>query len=249
MLPFHPVADRFPKMSQADFELLIKDMEVFGQRRIIALFQGMILDGRARAIACERLGIQPRYRILKATDDPAIYLIHRHGRYGEPSSPEREKAIKIFRDLNSEEAKKEFKRRKSEWLAVARAEFKLVEKKWRHCDVCKKHIDFVHAHHSLPLSIQFELGLLEAVHDHDWLCPVHHRIVHTYISIYIKETKDGSILDSIPDYLADEWLAAEVIFRRGYDLFKKFGGTSYVSDKDYNAYELYKPYPVELRTC
>jgi hypothetical protein len=113
----------------------------------------------------------------------------------------------------------------------------LIEKKWRPCDVCGKHIDFVHAHHSLPLSVQFDLGLEEAVHDHDWLCPVHHRIVHTYISIYIKETNDGSVLDRVPDHLADEWLVAQRVFDRGHKLFQKFGGTSYFG----NVYDLYQP--------
>ncbi len=226
MLAFHPVTASFPMMSDAAFAALLEDLAQNGQKKAIALFEGKIWDGRTRALACERLGIEPRYRLLKRKDEPTIYLIERHNRYGAPLSPERNSAIKILHQIWSTEWIEETKKRKAEWLAAARAEFKSIEKKWRPCDVCKQHINFVQAHHRVPLSIQFELGLEEPVHDHDWLCPVHHRIVHIFIGIYITRTRDGTLLDHVPDHKVEEWNTAEQVFMRGHELFESLGGTS-----------------------
>jgi hypothetical protein len=61
---FHPLAERYPimrKWSKA-FKALVKDVQAHGLRQAIVLFEGKILDGRNRALACQAAGIEPHYR-------------------------------------------------------------------------------------------------------------------------------------------------------------------------------------------
>jgi hypothetical protein len=66
------------------------------------------------------------------------------------------------------------------------------------CVACGKHINFVHAHHSFPLSLQFECGMDEPIHDYQWLCPVHHKRVHILLSGYLLGSRDLCFLEGIP---------------------------------------------------
>jgi hypothetical protein len=109
--------------------------------------------------------------------------------------------------------------RRSEWIRQARAEFEdWVREKREPCAVCKRHIEFVHAHHSFPLSLQFECGPDEAIHDYEWLCPIHHKRVHMLLSGYLLGSRDLSFLDGIPAEFTEEWLAIEDSASKGIDL-------------------------------
>ena len=97
-------------------------------------------------------------------------------------------------------------------------------KRVQNCEVCNDHAEFVHAHHTLPLSVQFELGLILPVHNFNWLCPTHHRYVHMMISVYVTNTRSGNFLDHIPDHRVDEWLGVERVFGKSMELFEEHGG-------------------------
>ncbi|MDQ4119913.1 MAG: ParB N-terminal domain-containing protein [Acidobacteriota bacterium] len=56
---FHPVAEVFPLMNDDELEQLAEDIEMFGQREPILIFENQIVDGRNRALACELRGITP----------------------------------------------------------------------------------------------------------------------------------------------------------------------------------------------
>ena len=58
----HPVADIFPRMSNAEYLALRDDIKVNGQHYPIWTWRGQIIDGRHRAQACEELGIEPDSR-------------------------------------------------------------------------------------------------------------------------------------------------------------------------------------------
>jgi hypothetical protein len=61
LLPFHPLADKFPLMEGADFTDLVEDIRKNGLRQEIDTYQGKIIDGRNRARACIEAGEKPRY--------------------------------------------------------------------------------------------------------------------------------------------------------------------------------------------
>ena len=223
---FHPMIRDFSEMSPADLDALTEDIAKNGQRRPIALYQGYVWDGRSRLEACKRLMIQPRYWLLRR-GDPILFLVHRNPGMGSPGSPERRAALDHLQKMETDEAKAAEKKRRDEWMTEARRDFRWRAARPEPCAVCGKHIEMVHAHHSLPLNLQYDLGLFFANHEHDWLCPLHHRVVHTYISIYITGTKSGYILDNVPDHLAEAWVKAEEVYRRGQALFRRFGGMNH----------------------
>lgn len=70
---FHPLADLFPMMSDEEIDALGEDMLANGQRESIALFEGKILDGRNRYLACMRKGIEPRF-IYQRPADPVAFV-------------------------------------------------------------------------------------------------------------------------------------------------------------------------------
>jgi hypothetical protein len=55
--PFHPLANEYPHMSDTELDELAADIEANGQRVPVVYLNDLILDGRNRHLACERLGI------------------------------------------------------------------------------------------------------------------------------------------------------------------------------------------------
>lgn len=71
----HPAAEIFPLMSGADFDALVADIRENGQRELIVLHDGQVLDGRNRLRACQQLGIEPRTRKWDGKGSPEAYVI------------------------------------------------------------------------------------------------------------------------------------------------------------------------------
>lgn len=71
----HPAAEIFPLMSGADFDALVADIRENGQREPIILHDGLILDGRNRARACEAIGILPRTVAWDGPGTPDAFVI------------------------------------------------------------------------------------------------------------------------------------------------------------------------------
>ena len=61
-LHFHELADVFPLLSETELNSLTEDIRQHGLREPIVLYQGKVLDGRNRWLACQRLGIKPATR-------------------------------------------------------------------------------------------------------------------------------------------------------------------------------------------
>jgi DNA modification methylase len=59
MLEIDPVCDVFPPMPERDFEDLVSDIRDRGVLVPIVTWRGRVIDGRNRALACARLGIEP----------------------------------------------------------------------------------------------------------------------------------------------------------------------------------------------
>lgn len=69
--------------------------------------------------------------------------------------------------------------RKNEWVAEARLGFNPGRR--TDCHVCGKWRDIAHAHHVVPLAAQYDRGFGVPDHQHVWLCPNHHAVLHLMI--------------------------------------------------------------------
>jgi ParB-like chromosome segregation protein Spo0J len=58
---FHPLAKSLPLMWGSDFDDLVIDIKENGQIVPIGIFEGQILDGRNRYLACKKLGIEGKF--------------------------------------------------------------------------------------------------------------------------------------------------------------------------------------------
>lgn len=57
--PFHPIADVFPMMSDAEFKELVADIDAHGQLQPIFTYNKLVIDGRNRWRACYKLNLAP----------------------------------------------------------------------------------------------------------------------------------------------------------------------------------------------
>lgn len=73
----------------------------------------------------------------------------------------------------------QYSARKSAWIGAARLAFQPGPRKA--CFVCCGFRPITQAHHVVPLNEQFDLGFGAPDHEHEWLCPNHHVIVHLWI--------------------------------------------------------------------
>jgi hypothetical protein len=65
------------------------------------------------------------------------------------------------------------------WIAAARKDF--VPSPRAPCVVCGKFKGITQAHHVVPLARQCDLLFEKPDHEHVWLCPNHHAIVHLFL--------------------------------------------------------------------
>jgi len=73
---FHPLADLFPLMGEAELKELAQDIRgPGGLRSAITLFEGKILDGRNRYLACRIACVEPRYEEWKGPGSALGWVI------------------------------------------------------------------------------------------------------------------------------------------------------------------------------
>jgi N6-adenosine-specific RNA methylase IME4 len=71
----HPAAQHVPPLRGDEFVALAADIRKHGLRLPIVLYQGMVLDGRARLAICEMLGVEPRFEEWEPENaDPYAYV-------------------------------------------------------------------------------------------------------------------------------------------------------------------------------
>lgn len=73
-MEFHDIASLFPMMVGQDFKDLIEDIRTNGLHEPVWLYEGKILDGRNRWLACEDLGIKADFREYEG-DDPVGFVV------------------------------------------------------------------------------------------------------------------------------------------------------------------------------
>jgi len=118
-MEFHEIANIFPEMEKDEFGSLVESIRINGQREPILVYDGKILDGRNRFMACEKLGITPKYKEWNGPDPWAmVWDINAERRH----LPQGQKvAIRILMDRAKEEWFKQQENRK-EKANKARAE-------------------------------------------------------------------------------------------------------------------------------
>jgi len=72
-IPFHPLANIFPLMSAARLAELVADIKARGQQEPITLYEGKVLEGRNRVLACKAAGVEPVTKVFEGTD-PAAFV-------------------------------------------------------------------------------------------------------------------------------------------------------------------------------
>lgn len=224
-VPVHPIVDALPAVPESRVAILADDIAKHGLRKPLALLDGRVWDGRARRLACALAGVKPLYWVLRR-EEPVAFFIENNAHVGQPRSEQRYQILSLLLRLRDPAVLTAERHRRALWMKRARQEFRNFAPPPQPCAVCGDHLQFVHAHHSLPLALQYDLGIEDPDHTHDWLCPTHHKIVHVFISINLYGSRDGELLDHIPDRFHDEWVASEDIFHRGSGLFVKYAGVS-----------------------
>jgi ParB-like chromosome segregation protein Spo0J len=76
----HSLADVFPLIEGDTFNELVASIRANGLRDPIMLYQGQILDGRNRYLACGVAGVKPRYETFGERGDPLQFVIDRNMR-------------------------------------------------------------------------------------------------------------------------------------------------------------------------
>ena len=67
-MELHPFCKLFPPMGPEAYQELVEDIKERGQLAPIIEFEGMILDGRHRWLACQELGVEPYIEEYEGTD-------------------------------------------------------------------------------------------------------------------------------------------------------------------------------------
>jgi len=76
-LTFHPLAKLFPLIATPELDELADDIKENGLREPIVLYDGKILDGRNRYIACVQAGVEPLF-VEYPGGDPIAYVISKN---------------------------------------------------------------------------------------------------------------------------------------------------------------------------
>jgi predicted HTH domain antitoxin len=84
-MKFHEYAEIYRMLSDEEISALAQDISKRGQLIPIVLYQGQILDGRNRFLACQKAGVTPEFREYTG-DDPIgqIAALNDHRRHDSP---------------------------------------------------------------------------------------------------------------------------------------------------------------------
>ena len=85
----HELALIFPRMKDEEFSALKESIKENGLRDAISLFEGQVLDGRHRYLACKEVGVKPRFTNLPLDTDIVAYVVDKNENRRQLSSHQR----------------------------------------------------------------------------------------------------------------------------------------------------------------
>jgi hypothetical protein len=74
-IPLHPACRLFPKLGKAELRELANDIQANGLQNPIILYEGQILDGRNRYLACRIAKVRPRFEQWQGIGSPLDWVI------------------------------------------------------------------------------------------------------------------------------------------------------------------------------
>jgi hypothetical protein len=75
ILPFHEAADIFPLMDGHELSELVRDIKNRGLHSPIITFEGKVIEGRNREIACHQAGVEPRHTSFQGKAEDVVPFI------------------------------------------------------------------------------------------------------------------------------------------------------------------------------
>jgi DNA modification methylase len=72
---FHPLSSTFPLTDGPELDVLADDIRQHGLQQDITLYEGKILDGRRRYLACQKAGVTPRFLGLAEGMSPLDFVV------------------------------------------------------------------------------------------------------------------------------------------------------------------------------
>lgn len=94
-MEFHPLAEVFPMFSAQELDELARDIKANGLKEAIVVYEGKILDGRNRYLACKIAKVEPRINEYQGKDPIAFLLGQNLYRYHFSTKERAEIAAKI----------------------------------------------------------------------------------------------------------------------------------------------------------
>ena len=85
--------------------------------------------------------------------------------------------------------KQQVQAQKTDWILKARLNFD--PGKPDNCHICGRYKSITHAHHIIPLAMQFNRGFAIPDNTFVWLCPNHHAAIHLAIELVVNENTKG----------------------------------------------------------
>jgi ParB-like chromosome segregation protein Spo0J len=74
-MEFHPAADLFPMMTDAELDDLAADIRENGLHHAVVTLDGQILDGRNRFLACRKAEVEPRFEEWAGSGSPTAWVL------------------------------------------------------------------------------------------------------------------------------------------------------------------------------
>jgi ParB-like chromosome segregation protein Spo0J len=116
---FHEYANLFPLMEGEEFESLVASIRELGLHEPIWLYEGKVLDGRNRYLACLEAGVEPKFQQYEG-DDPLAFSVLKNVHRRQLSASQRAAiAVDILPKLEAEARQRQLSKLKQNAKTVA----------------------------------------------------------------------------------------------------------------------------------